>query len=67
MILHTRSDRPRGPPNLLYNGYLFSLPGVKWSGCGTADKFTNFICLLSRIYGSPSLLEHEGNVLAFMG
>jgi hypothetical protein len=26
----TRPDRPWGPHSLLYNGYRFSFPGVKW-------------------------------------
>jgi hypothetical protein len=33
-IFRTRPDRLWGPPNLLYNGYRFSLPGVKRPGCG---------------------------------
>jgi hypothetical protein len=33
-ILHTRPDRPWGPPNLLYNGYRFSFPGLKRPGRG---------------------------------
>ena len=27
-IFRTRTDRPRGPPSLLYNGYRVSLPGI---------------------------------------
>ena len=33
-IFHTRPDRPRGPPSLLYNGYRVSFSGVKWPGRG---------------------------------
>jgi hypothetical protein len=33
-IFRTRADRPWGLPNLLYNGYLVSFPGVKRTGCG---------------------------------
>ena len=32
-FFRTRPDRPWGPPNLMYNGYRVSYPGVKWSGC----------------------------------
>ena len=28
----TVQDWPRGPPSLLYNGYRFSFPGLKWPG-----------------------------------
>ena len=31
-IFRTRPDRPWGPPNLMYNGYLVSFPGVKRPG-----------------------------------
>jgi hypothetical protein len=33
-IFYTRSDRPWGPPSLLYNGYRVSFPGVKRPGRG---------------------------------
>jgi hypothetical protein len=33
-IFRTCPDRPWGPPNLLYNGYLFSFLEVKRSGHG---------------------------------
>jgi hypothetical protein len=33
-IFRTRPDRPWGPPNLLYNGYRVSFPGVKRQGRG---------------------------------
>jgi hypothetical protein len=33
-ILCTRTDRPLGPPSLLYNGYRVSFPGVKRSRRG---------------------------------
>lgn len=33
-IFRTHSDRPRGPPFLLYNAYRVSLPGVKRPGRG---------------------------------
>jgi hypothetical protein len=33
-IFRTLSDRPWGPPSLLYNGYRVSFPGVKRSGRG---------------------------------
>ena len=32
-IFRTRLDRAWGPPNLLYNGYRVSFPGVKRPGC----------------------------------
>jgi len=38
-IFHTRPDRPRGPPSLLYNGYRESSRGVKRPGRG-ADRPT---------------------------
>jgi hypothetical protein len=33
-IFRTRPDRPWGSPNLLYNGYQVSFPGVKRPGRG---------------------------------
>jgi hypothetical protein len=33
-IFRTRPDRPWGPPNLLYNGYRVTFPGVNRSGRG---------------------------------
>jgi hypothetical protein len=33
-IFHTRPERPWGPPNLLYDGYRVSFPGVKRPGRG---------------------------------
>jgi hypothetical protein len=33
-IFRTRPGRPWGPPNLLYNGYRVSFPGVKRQGRG---------------------------------
>jgi hypothetical protein len=33
-VFHSCADGSWGPPNLLYNGYHVSFPGVKWPGCG---------------------------------
>ena len=33
-IFRIGSDRPRGPPDLVYNGYQVSFPGVKRPGRG---------------------------------
>jgi len=33
-VFSDHPDWPRGPPSLLYNGYLVSFPGVKWRGGG---------------------------------
>jgi hypothetical protein len=33
-IFHTRSERTRGPPSLLYHSYRDTFPRVKRPGCG---------------------------------
>jgi len=33
-IFRACTDRPWGLSSLIYNGYLGSIPGIKWLGCG---------------------------------
>jgi hypothetical protein len=47
----THRDRPQGPPSLLYNGYQFSLPGVKQPRHGT-DHQTPSSTILSNFFSN---------------
>jgi len=40
-IFHTCTDQPQGFPNILYNGYWGSFPGVKQPECGTDHPSTS--------------------------
>jgi hypothetical protein len=57
-IFRTRSDRPWGPPSLLYKGYRFSFPAVKRPGRGVdhpphlAPRLTRNLLMLY-MYGAP--------------
>jgi hypothetical protein len=52
-IFHTRTDQPRGPPSLLYNGYRVSFPGVKRPGRGVDHPPTFSAEVKERVVISP--------------
>jgi hypothetical protein len=58
----TRPDRPRGPPTLLYNGYLIAFPGVKWPRHGAdhpAHSSAEFKGRVELYTSTPRLRPHD--------
>ena len=48
-IFRARPDRSCGPPSLLYSGYRYSFPGVKWPGRGVDHSYSSSAEVKERI------------------
>jgi hypothetical protein len=49
VIFRARPDRSCGPPGLLYSGYRYSFPGVKWPGRGVDRSYSSSAEVKERI------------------
>ena len=54
-LLHTRLDRPWGPPSLLYNGYRGNSPGINYGGMTLTTNHQPPLCLHSLLRGDLNL------------
>jgi hypothetical protein len=54
-LLHTRQDRPWGPPSLLYNGYQGSFQGVKM---GRAIPLAHLYACTGTLWDDLYLYQH---------